>query len=96
MTTAFKIISGHYHNLTYTDNQEVVLSFNMLRESDIQFVVSMGGVSDKELKFREYLLESKKGFSAKYTGKSRIDGSPMFISDISQVRGIIIDDLLKT
>lgn len=33
---------------------------------------------------------------AKYTGKSRIDGSPMFIIDISQVRGIIIDDILKT
>lgn len=96
MTTAFKIISGYYHNLTYIEDQEVVFNFKMLRKSDIEFVVSMEGLSKKEIKFREYLFESKGQFSAKYTSRSRIDGSPMFIVDISQVRNIIIDDLLKT
>jgi hypothetical protein len=91
MTTAFKIISGYYHNITYIEDQEVVFNFKMLRKSDIEFVVSMGGLSKKEIKFREYL---KGQFSAKYTSRSRIDGSPMFIVDISQVRNIIIDELL--
>jgi hypothetical protein len=48
MTTAFKIISGYYHNLTYIEDQEVVFNFKMLRKSDIEFVVSMGGLSKKK------------------------------------------------
>jgi hypothetical protein len=95
MTISFKIISGHYHNLTYSDSESVTFSFKMLRESDIQFIVYMGEVSESDIKYREYLLESKKEFSATYNGKSRIDGSPIFITDKSGYRDIIIDELLS-
>jgi hypothetical protein len=95
MTLAFKIVSGHYHNLTYSDSERVTFSFKMLKESDIQFIVPMGGVSEADITYREYLLESKKEFSATYNGKSRIDGAPMFIINKNDARDIIIDELLN-
>ena len=96
MTVAFKIISGHYHNLTFSDSERVTFNFKMLKESDIKFVISMQEMTEEELNLRRYLIESKNSFTATYSSKSKIDGSPIFIVDIrNEVRDGRINELLS-
>jgi len=96
MTVGFKIISGHYHNLTYSSDEVVTFSFKMLKESDIKFVISMQEMTEEETNLRRYLIESKNSFTATYSSKSKIDGSPIFIVDIkNEVRDGRINELLS-
>jgi len=96
MTVAFKIISGYYHNLTYSSGEVVTFSFKMLKESDIKFIISMQEMTEEELNLRRYLIESKNSFTATYSSNSKIDGYPIFIVDIrSEVRDAIINELLS-
>ena len=96
MTVVFKITSGHYHNLTYSSGEVVTFSFKMLKESDIKFVISMQEMTEEELNLRRYLIESKNSFTATYSSKSKVDGSPIFIVDIkNEIRDIKINELLR-
>lgn len=83
---SFKLVSGFYHNLTYSSGEVVNLDFSKITESDIRWFEDSDNI--------KYILGET--VDVIYNGKSRIDGSPMFLIDIDkESRDIMIRNLLK-
>lgn len=91
-----KILTGHYYNLTYIID-EVVSFDSKLKSNEVYVIAQLEHDISTEEQILKSLINKGKNISGKYTGKSRIDGSPIFIIDLKVIyREIAIDEILKT
>ncbi len=85
----FKILSGFYHNITYSNGETVNLDFSKVNKSDIQWF-------SNDIPINIEIILSEK-IDVIYNGISIIDGSPIFMIDIDkELRDIMIKNILKT
>ena len=80
--TVIKIKSGQYANLTYENDQYYNL---VLKDPDYDII---NGINQTEFFTKKELVElGEIDVYARYVGKSRIDGCPLFAIDIkSEIR----------
>jgi hypothetical protein len=90
----FRITNGYYYNITYTQGQILTFNFNILDITDVFFRKSLFDENPEQIKFREFIINTKCDFDCTYTGIGVMD-CPMFSIDyISEYRNINIRMLL--
>ena len=91
-----KIISGYYHNITYSNDESVKLDTSKLSISDIRVMLSINKYDNDDNDKITLFLKTNTSILGIYKGKSRVDNSPIFLIDLAiEIRESIIEEILK-